>query len=103
MPKVKPNTPPAKFGFSEEFKAKVREQIRPLSFRVLREVPNSPDILAEEWRCLKCGFSKKLEPPMRTKATGIHDCEWTHEFNWDTGTRCGGQVAFVTSPVFTLV
>lgn len=91
------------FDFSEEFKAKVREQIRPLSFKVLREVPNSPDIRVEEWHCLKCGFTKKLDPYMRTKATGIHDCEWTHEFNWGTGNRCGGQVAFVTSPAFTLV
>ena len=91
------------FEFSDAFKAKVREQIRPLSFKVLRKVANSPEILAEEWHCLKCGFSKKVEPPMRTRATGIHDCEWTHEFSWETGKRCGGQVAFVTSPIFKLV
>lgn len=103
MPRVKPNTPPAKFGFSEEFKAKVREQIRPLSFKVLREVADSPDVIVEEWRCLKCGFSKKPDVPTVTKATSIHDCEWTHEYSWATGARCGGQVAFVTRPAFTLV
>ena len=91
------------FDFFEEFKAKAREQIRPLSFKVIREAANSPEILIEEWHCLKCGFSKTINPPMRTKATGIHDCEWTHEFSWATGARCGGQVAFVTAPVFTLI
>lgn len=103
MAKIKVKTPAPKFGFSDEFKAKVREQIMPLSFKVLREVSNSPEILVEELHCLKCSFSKKFEPPTHTKATSIHDCEWTHEFSWQTGTRCGGQVAFVTSPTFELV
>lgn len=91
------------FDFSDAFKAKVRKHINPISMRVLREVTDSPDILIEELRCQKCGFTYKYSPPKLTKATAVHDCEWTHEFSWDTGKRCGGQFSFVTTPTFGLV
>lgn len=91
------------FAFSEDFKARVREQIKPLSVRVLREVTESGDLYIEELRCQACGYTYVYNPPKLTKATAVHDCEWTHEFSWQTGARCGGQVAFVTQPAFTLV
>lgn len=87
------------FYFSDDFKAKMREIVAPLSVRVLREVTDSPDLAIEELRCLSCGYTFKYDPPKLTKATAVHDCEWTHEFSWTTGARCGGQVAFVTQPV----
>ena len=87
------------FHFSEEFKARVREAIMPISVRVKREVRDSPDILIEEIRCERCGKTQTFSPPRLVKATGIHDCEWTHEYVWETGERCGGQFLFVTSPV----
>ncbi len=99
MRKVKLNRE-IRFGFSDEFKAKVREQINPISMKVLREVSDSPPILIEELRCQKCGFVYKYEPAKRTLATAIHDVRWTHEYSWDTGSRCGGQFAFVTRPGF---
>jgi hypothetical protein len=91
------------FCFSDEFKQRVRQQINPISVRVLREVADSPELAIEELRCQSCGFVYAYNPPKVTKATAIHDCEWTHEFSWKTGARCGGQFAFVTQPVFTLV
>lgn len=90
------------FHFSEEFKAKMREQIMPYSFEVLKEATDSSDIYIEEVRCLSCGFVQTNNPPKLTKATAVHDCKWTHEFSWETGKRCGGQIAFATHPAFTL-
>lgn len=85
------------FYFSEEFKARARATIAPLSVRVIREVEDSPTIYVEELRCERCGFTRAFKPPKETQATAIHDCEWTHRYVWDTGEICGGQIAFVTS------
>lgn len=87
------------FHFSEEFKAKARAAIAPLSVKVLRQVMDSPDVLIESLWCTRCGFSREFDPPRPTKATAIRDCEWTHEFMWVEGVRCGGQVAFATRAV----
>jgi hypothetical protein len=103
-PRVKtPSQLPAvQFRFSEEFKAKMREIVKPISVQVLREVESSPDIYLEELTCTSCGFRHVYSPPKLASATAIHDCIWTHEFSWKTGARCGGQFAFVTSPVFAV-
>ena len=93
----------ARFYFAEDFKAKMRELVAPLSFTVLREVEDNADLLVESLRCGKCGYSFEFRPPKQTQATAIHDCLWTHEFSWETGERCGGQVAFVTTaPILEL-
>ncbi len=84
------------FYFSEDFKAKARAHVAPLSVKVLREVTDSPILQVEALKCTRCGFSWEVRPPKPTPATAIHDCEWTHEFSWETAQRCGGQIAFVT-------
>lgn len=70
------------------------------SFRPIRpERPSAARVRIVDMRCSVCGFTPRGIEGTVCDPTGLHDNEWTHEFSWETGQRCGGRVLFSTERV----
>lgn len=83
------------------FSPAVTEALRQFRQTQHREIDtHSPVVRVVSGRCQRCGF--EVENGWEGPADTLRAVTMTHELSWTTGVRCGGQVAFVTEPVFAL-
>jgi hypothetical protein len=72
---------------------RVLEGLRHFSLEQHREIDTfSLPVRVTSGKCQRCGFEVELE--VDTPADTLRAITMTHELSWETGKRCGGQVAF---------